>query len=112
MAETVTKKIQTTRHKPSTKKDSKGVVRVKSGIDRPFLIIVILLVAIGTIMVFSASYAYAKSKFEDSYFFAVRQLRWVILGTGAMLFFAYIFDYLIIKRLQKPFFYICMALIF
>lgn len=106
---TTTKKAQT-QHKPSLKKGSKGVVRVKSGIDRPFLIIVILLVSIGTIMVFSASYAYAQSKFEDSYFFAVRQLRWVILGTGAMLFFAYIFDYLIIRRLQKPFFYISMAL--
>ncbi|MBQ7897868.1 MAG: cell division protein FtsW [Clostridia bacterium] len=92
------------------KEDAKNVVRIKSGIDRPFLIIVILLVAIGTIMVFSASYAYAQSKFEDSYFFAVRQLRWVIFGTGAMLFFAYVLDYLIIRRFQKIFFYASMAL--
>ena len=92
------------------KEDAKNVVRIKSGIDRPFLIIVILLVAIGTIMVFSASYAYAQSKFEDSYFFAVRQLRWVIFGTGAMLFFAYVLDYRIIRRFQKIFFYASMAL--
>lgn len=92
------------------KENAKSVIRIKSGIDRPFLIIVILLVAIGTIMVFSASYAYAQSKFEDSYFFAVRQLRWVIFGTGAMLFFAYVMDYLIIRRFQKIFFYFSMAL--
>lgn len=106
---TPSKKKQISR-KTSQKPDEKSVVRVKSGIDRPFLIIVILLVAIGTIMVFTASYAYAQSKFEDSYFFAVRQLRWVILGTGAMLFFAHFVDYLIIFRFQKPFFYVSMAL--
>ena len=92
------------------KVNTKGVVRIKSGIDRPFLIIVLLLVSIGTIMVFSASYAYAQSKFEDSYFFAVRQLKWVIFGTGALLFFAYIMDYLIIRRFQKIFFYFSMLL--
>lgn len=106
MANTVTTK----KKKIAEKENAKSVVRIKSGIDRPFLIIVILLVAIGTIMVFSASYAYAQSKFEDSYFFAVRQLRWVIFGTGAMLFFAYVFDYLVIRRFQKIFFYFSMAL--
>lgn len=106
MANTVTTK----KKKIAEKENAKSVVRIKSGIDRPFLIIVILLVAIGTIMVFSASYAYAQSKFEDSYFFAVRQLRWVIFGTGAMLFFAYVLDYLVIRRFQKIFFYFSMAL--
>ncbi len=109
MAKLATKKKQLS-HKTTETSDDKGVVRVKSGIDRPFLIIVILLVAIGTVMVFTASYAYAQSKFEDSYFFAVRQLRWVILGTGAMLFFAHIMDYLIIRRFQKLFFYVVMLL--
>ncbi len=109
MAKITTKKKQLSRKNTLTP-DRKSVVRIKSGIDRPFLIIVILLVAIGTVMVFTASYAYAQSKFEDSYFFAVRQLRWVILGTGAMLFFAHVLDYLIIRRFQKPFFYVVMLL--
>lgn len=103
-------KTETTKKKQLVKEENKNGVIVKSGIDRPFLIIVILLVAIGTIMVFSASYAYAQSKFEDSYFFAVRQMRWVIFGTAAMFFFAYVLDHRIIRRFHKPFFYISMLL--
>lgn len=72
------------------------------------MLIVFLLVAIGTIMVFSSSYAYARSKYGDSYYFAFDQIMWVSIGTAALLFFAYIFDYLWIRRLQMPFFVLCM----
>ncbi|MBE6701535.1 MAG: putative lipid II flippase FtsW [Ruminococcaceae bacterium] len=81
---------------------------IKSGVDRPFLIIVLILVAIGTIMVFSASYAYAKERFEDSYYFAVKQIRWVICGMGAMFLFAYVIDHRFIRKIQIPFFYASM----
>ncbi len=80
------------------------LVRVRSGIDRPFLFIVLLLVAIGTIMVFSSSYAYAKHRFDNSYLFASRQVVWVAVGTAAMLFVAYFIDYNWIKKLQPIFF--------
>ncbi len=95
--------------KTTTKKQaSREFVRVRSGIDRPFLIIVLLLVAIGTIMVFSSSYAYANSKYEDSYFFAMKQVMWVAVGTSAMLIIAYFVNYLFIKWLQMPFFVVSM----
>lgn len=95
--------------KTTTKKQaSREFVRVRSGIDRPFLIIVLLLVAIGTIMVFSSSYAYANSKYEDSYFFAMKQVMWVAVGTSAMLIIAYFVNYLFIKWLQMPYFVVCM----
>ena len=89
--------------------ESNGLVRVKSGVDRPFLLIVLVLVALGTIMVFSASYAYAKQNYSDSYFFASRQIRWVLIGSAVMFLFT-VFDYLIIKRFHKPFFYLTMLL--
>ena len=90
--------------KTTTKKQaSREFVRVRSGIDRPFLIIVLLLVAIGTIMVFSSSYAYANSKYEDSYFFAMKQVMWVAVGTSAMLIIAYFVNYLFIKYCQQSF---------
>lgn len=92
----------------SQNQGSQDIIRVKSGIDRPFLIIVLLLVAIGTVMVFSSSYAYARSEYEDSYYFAFDQIKWVALGTGAMLFVAYLFDYAFIRKLQMPYFFICM----
>ncbi|MBR6633909.1 MAG: putative lipid II flippase FtsW [Clostridia bacterium] len=99
-------------HKTAVRKavdtESQDLVRVKSGIDRPFMIIVLLLVAIGTVMVFTSSYAYASSKYADSYFFAAKQIIWVAIGTGFMFFVAYFFNYLIIRWLQKPFFVVCM----
>lgn len=88
--------------------ESQDLVRVKSGIDRPFMIIVLLLVAIGTVMVFTSSYAYASSKYADSYFFAAKQIIWVAIGTGVMFFVAYFLNYLVIRWLQKPFFVVCM----
>ncbi len=94
--------------KASEQPQSQDIIRVKAGIDRPFLIIVLLLVAIGTVMVFSSSYAYAKSVYKDSYYFAFDQIKWVAIGTAALLFVAYVFDYLIIRKLQMPFFVICM----
>lgn len=88
--------------------ESDGLVRVRAGIDRPFLLIVLVLVALGTIMVFSASYAYAKQNYEDSYFFASKQIRWVMLGSIVMFLMSIFGDYLIIRRFHKPFFYISM----
>jgi len=56
-------------------------IAVVSTIDRPFLILVLILLCIGTVMVFSASYAYAKANQDgDSYHFAREQLRWVGLA--------------------------------
>ena len=76
---------------------TRKIVRMKSGVDRPFLVIVILLLCIGTTMVFSASYAYAKYNFNDSYYFARRQIVWVGIALGVM-WLASVVDYLIIKR--------------
>lgn len=77
---------------------TRKIVRMKSGIDRPFLIIVILLLCIGTAMVFSSSYAYAKYYMEgDSYFFIRKQIVFVAVSLFVM-FVAANIDYLLIKR--------------
>jgi len=57
-----------------------------SGIDIPFFLLVLALLCIGTLMIFSASYAYAKQNFQgDSYYFVKRQLIWVAVSLAAML---------------------------
>lgn len=63
-------------------------VRIIGEVDRPFLLIVIALLCIGSVMVFSASYAYGKFYFNDSYYFARRQLGWAVLGLAGMCFTA------------------------
>lgn len=44
------------------------------GLDLPFCIIILVLLTIGMIMMFSASYAYAYYNQGDSYYYLVRQL--------------------------------------
>ena len=63
------------------------------GIDLPFCLIIIILLTIGTIMMFSASYAVAYYQHDgNSYHFLIRQLVFIGLGLlamGVMSFFNY-----------------------
>ncbi len=67
-------------------------------IDRPMLIIIIALVCIGSVMIFSASYAVGESRFDDSYYFARSQVRWVAFGILGMALIAKLLDYRVLKR--------------
>lgn len=62
------------------------------GIDLPFCIIILILLTIGTIMMFSASYAFAYYTQGDSYYYLFRQLIFIVIGLvamGLMSFFNY-----------------------
>lgn len=54
-------------------------------LDKRMLILVLLLATIGSVMVFSASYANALARYGDAYYFIKRQLIWLALGISAML---------------------------
>ena len=56
--------------------------------DRIFIGIVMLLALYGSIMVFSAGYAYADVRYNDAYYFIKRQLIWIIIGIVVMLVFS------------------------
>ncbi len=77
------------------------LVQKVGGIDRPFLICVILLLCMGTVMVFSASYPYAKENFGDSYRFAKMQILFALAGVFVMAFVAKFIDYHFIRRFSK-----------
>ena len=65
--------------------DSEGeIVKVTGGVDRLMLVLIIILACFGSIMVFSASYADAQSRYNDSYYFIKRQMVFVGLGLGLM----------------------------
>jgi len=88
------------------------IVRIKGEIDRTFLIIVIVLICFGSVMVFSASYAYALASRGSSYYFIKRQIVFAALGTGAMLFIANFCDYRFIQRWTKLYFwFVCFLLV-
>ena len=67
----------------------KTVFRASSGrADRMFAITVLALALFGTVMVFSAGYAYADFRYGDPYYFIKRQTIWLALGVAAMIIFA------------------------
>lgn len=80
-----------------------GSFLVKSSVDRPLLIMIILLLCYGSVMVFSASYAYAYARYDDSAYFIRRQLLWVAFGLLAM-FVASIIPYKIYQRFTPAIF--------
>ncbi len=65
-------------------------VRVYTGIDRPFLLLVMALLAFGIVMGFSAGYSYASYEYGDSMYFFRRHLIFAALGTVGMFLCLYI----------------------
>ncbi len=53
-------------------------------VDKTMTLIIFLLLAFGSVMVFSASAPYAKSNYGDGYYFVKRQIFWVIIGVFGM----------------------------
>ncbi len=68
------------------------IVRIKGSYDKPFLILVIILTLFGIIMDFSASYAYAFTKYGDSFYFVKQQTLFACIGMIALIV-AMNFDY-------------------
>lgn len=62
-----------------------GVVRVKAGVDRVMLTIILTLLCLGTIMVFSASYPSALAYKNDSLYFIKRQSIFACVGIGIII---------------------------
>lgn len=85
--------------------------RVRRGaLDFGFLTSVMLLLVIGLIMVFSASYPSAYYQYNNGFYFIEKQLKWAILGVGAM-FFTANFDYHNYKKLAVPILVGCALLL-
>lgn len=78
-------------------------VQLVSGFDRPLFVTIILLLCLGTVMVFSASYPYASEKFGDSLHFAKRQLAFVLVGILVMLYVAHsrLLTYHFLRKVSK-----------
>jgi cell division protein FtsW len=59
----------------------------RGGIDIPFFVVVMLLLAFGLIMMFSASYAYSFYKYDGDSLYVIRnQFKYTLLGLAGMLF--------------------------
>ena len=77
------------------------VFSVRAGMDLPFLFLVLVLLVIGLIMLFSASYANAYYRYGSSYFFINKQAVFAVLGLAVMIALSY-FDYHHFHKLAVP----------
>lgn len=81
--------------------------------DKPDLLLLVstlVLLAIGLIMVYSASAVWAEYRFQDSFFFAKRQLLFAGVGL-ALMFFVMNIDYWIWRKWSKLLLIICFILL-
>lgn len=69
-------------HKADTEK--KNMMAGKGSMDVPFLLLTLLLTAMGLAMLFSASFPYALSEYNDAYYVIKRQAFFALLGLVAM----------------------------
>lgn len=86
------------------------VTRLVGQVDRPFLILVIILVCIGSVMVFSTSYTYAELKGYDSFYFARRQGWFVLSGLVLMAAVSKFGEYRWLKRFTLTIFMAALAI--
>jgi cell division protein FtsW len=70
--------------------------------DYWLLIIILILLTIGTLMVFSSTVIMAETRFHSPYLFVFKQFLWLSIGAGAMYFFA-TSDYSKLQKYSWPF---------
>lgn len=79
-------------HNVVKRKKKFSLLSIGKGLDVPFCMLIVLLLAIGITMMFSASYPVAFYEIGDSYYYLKRQLIFAIVGLVAMIAVSY-FDY-------------------
>lgn len=86
------------------------VFSARSGVDRPFFYLILVLLVIGLIMLFSASYAYSYYYFDNSYHFITPQALFAILGLVFMGLIS-LFDYHHLHKFAFPLFFVTLGLL-
>lgn len=92
MTQKVKKNAKTKQSKGSVIKNlligTVDITQTEGRIDKVFVLLVLLLLAVGSVMVFSASRAYAETHFGDENHFVRLQLLFAAVGIGVMLLFS------------------------
>ena len=78
------------------------IFSIRSGMDLPFFFLILVLLTIGLVMLFSASYPYAYYNMNgDSYYFIRNQVMYAVLGVAIMIAVSY-FDYHHLHKFAIP----------
>ena len=90
------------------RKPKRDRIKKAGSMDTTFFIVVLVLLTFGLVMLFSASYAYAYYRFDDSFHFIKKQAAFAVLGLAAMIVLSFV-DYHIYKKLVWAIFAIAFA---
>lgn len=77
------------------------VFSIRAGMDMPFFLLIMVILCIGLVMLFSASYANAYYVYGDSYYFIKDQALFAVLGVIIMILVSY-FDYHHLHKFAMP----------
>ncbi len=66
------------------------VERVRGGVDKVMLVIILILLALGTLIIYSASYPIGISSYDDGMYYLKRHLLFMLLGGAAMFVASYV----------------------
>ncbi len=83
---------------------------IKGKLDLPFLSLVLILLTVGLVMLFSASYDYSYAYMKNSYHFILRQFIFAVIGVVAMLVVSKI-NYRKLKKYSKIIYGVSMVLL-
>ena len=91
---------------------NKATLKLKKSkrVDISLIIPVILLAFFGTVMVYSAGYAYAYARYDDALYFVKKQSVWLFLGLSVMTVSAKL-NSDIFKKISKPLYCITIILL-
>ena len=89
---------------------SKKVKKTREKIDARFLIILLIILALGTIMIFSASYPYASAHYGDGAYYIKKHIIFLALGLFTMIGISFV-PLKVIKKIAIPFYVVCIALL-
>lgn len=95
---------------PSKKKSPQFSFWVEGKLDIGFLSIVLILLSIGLVMLFSASYSYSWTYYGNSYRFITRQAGFAVAGVALMLLLSKI-DYHNYKKMAWPLYVITLIML-
>lgn len=88
-----------------------AVTVTRSAIDRPMMIIIFLLTAFGTVMVFSSSFASAYTQKGDSMYYIKKQILFLSLGLVCLLVSANFINYRLLRHFTPHIFIVSVALL-
>ena len=86
-----------------------GIFR-EGKLDMGFLSLVLVLLSIGLVMLFSASYAYSYARFNNSYHFIIRQAIFAVVGVVIMFALSRV-DVKVYRKMAIPLYVISIALL-